>query len=232
MARVRRRARHERADLAEARRVVLGRHDEHRDRELAEPLLRRGARRGERLDAVGQRVRVGRRAPQLPDPLVGAQRSPDLEVDRHRRLQIAFGLGRVVPRALLLGVRRAVVTGQPRRDADDRPQSVGMRERDVEGDPAAEGEADERRPLDSELVEDADDVLLPRPRHGRPGRAAEEAEVGADRPKALGEEGDDRLPQPRVAEPAVQQEHRRALSRLVVPDARAADVDYRHGPTL
>ena len=141
------------------------------------------------------------------DPLVGAERRPDLEVDRHRRVQVAFGLGRAsYARALLLGVRRAVVAGQRRRDADERPAALGMRERGVEGDPAAEREADERRALDAELVEHADDVVLPRPRRGRAGRAAEEAEVGADRPEALREERDDRLPQARVAEPAVEQE--------------------------
>jgi hypothetical protein len=107
-----------------------------------------------------------------------------------------------------------------------------MLEREVERQLAAEGETDERRPLDSELVEDADDVLLPGPRHGRPGRAAEEAEVGADRAEALGEEWDDRLPEPRVAEPAVQEQDRCAAAGLVVPETCPVDVDYCHGPTL
>src|SRR4029079_17855941 len=83
-----------------------------------------------------------------------------------------------------------------------------------------------------ERVEDADAVLLPRPRDGRPGRAAEEAEVDADRPKTLGEQRDDGLPQPRVAEPAVQKQDGLAAADLVVPEARTVDVDYRHGPTL
>jgi len=84
----------------------------------------------------------------------------------------------------------------------------------------------------SETVEDADDILLPRPRHGRPGRAAEEAEVGADRAEPFGQERDDRLPEARVAEPAVQEQDRRATAGLVIPEARPVDVDYRHGSTL
>ena len=124
------------------------------------------------------------------------------------------------------------MAAERRRDADDGPQPLGVRERDVERDLAAEREPDERRSLDAELVEDADDVVLPRPRDGRPGRAAEEAKVGADRAEPLGEKGNDRLPQSRVAEAAVQEEHRFAAPGLVVPEPGAVDVDYGHRATL
>jgi len=93
-------------------------------------------------------------------------------------------------------------------------------------------EPDQRGTLDPERVEDADGVVLPRPGHGRPGRLSVETEVGADRPEPLGEIGNDRLPQPGVAEPAVQKEHDLATSRLVVPEAASIDVDYAHVATI
>jgi hypothetical protein len=48
----------------------------------------------------------------------------------------------------------------------------------------------------------------------------------------LGEEGDDRLPEARVAEPAVQEQDGRAGAGFVVPEPRAVDVDDRHGATI
>ena len=146
--------------------------------------------------------------PELADPLVGAERSPDLEVDLQHRLGLV--LGRVEASFVLLGVGVAVVAAEPRRDADDGPEPLGMRERDVERQLAAEREADERRALDAELVQHSDHVVVPRPRAGRPDRAAEEAEIGADRAEPLGEERDDRLPEARVAEPAVQEQDGRS----------------------
>jgi hypothetical protein len=107
-----------------------------------------------------------------------------------------------------------------------------MRERDVERDPAAQGETDECRPLDSERVEYGNDVVLPRPRHRRAGGTAEEAEIGANRAEPLGEHRNHGLPQPRVAEPAVQQEHGFALSGLVVPETGAVDLGRGHSATL
>src|SRR5207248_7173148 len=172
----------------------------------------------------------GRRPPELTDPLFDAQGCPDLEVDLHRGLDLV--LGRLPARLVLVGVGGTVMPAEPRRDPDDRPQPLRVCERDVEGQLAAQGEADEGRTCDLELVEDTDDVLLPRPRHCRPGRAAEEAEVGPDRAEPLGEERDDRLPQPRVAETAVQEQDGLAAAGLVVPEACAVDVDRRHSATL
>src|SRR5262249_44738214 len=158
---------------------------------------------GDGLDAARQRVCFGRRAPELTDPLVGAEWSPDLEVDLHRGCDLV--LGSLPARLVLGGVNGSLVPGEPGCDPDYRPEPLRVRQRDVERQLAAEGEAADSRPLDSELVEDADDVPLPRPRYGRPRRAAEEAEIGPDRAKPLGKKRDDRLPQPRVAQPAVQE---------------------------
>src|SRR4051794_29092809 len=124
------------------------------------------------------------------------------------------------------------MSAEPRRDGDDGPEPLRVRECNVERELATEREPDERRALDAELVEHPDRVVLPGPRRRGADRAAEEAEVGADRAESPGEDGDDRLPETRVAEPAVQEQDGRSAARLVVPDARAVDVDYRHGPTL
>ena len=124
------------------------------------------------------------------------------------------------------------MSAEPRRDADDGPEPLRVRERDVERELATEREPDERRALDAELVEHTHRVVLPGPRRRGADRAAEEAEVRADRAEPLGEEGDDRIPEARVAEAAVQEQDGRAAAGLVVPEPRAVDVDDRHGPTL
>jgi hypothetical protein len=95
------------------------------------------------------------------------------------------GLG-VVARFLLRVVRAAVVAREPGRDSDDRAQPLRGFEGDVERDPAAELKPDQSRTLDPQLVGDADHVRLLRPRQSRADGAAEEAEIGADRPEALG----------------------------------------------
>ena len=82
------------------------------------------------------------------------------------------------------------------------------------------------------LVEDTDNIVVPGPRCGGAGRAAEEAEIGAKYAEASREERDDRLPQPRVSEPAVEQQDGLAAAGLVVPEARAVDVDRGHGATI
>src|SRR5581483_11330578 len=88
---------------------------------------------------------------------------------------------RFVARLVRLGVGGAVVARQSRRDERERPEPLRRVERELERDPAAEREADERRPLDAELVERREDVVVPRPGRGGPGRAAVEAEIRAQR---------------------------------------------------
>src|SRR5581483_10668695 len=131
-----------------------------------------------------------------------------------------------------LGVRRAVVAAETARDVHEGQHPVGPCERDIERELAAHREPDERSAVDSERVEDAHDVLLPRPRGRRPRRAPEEPEVGPDGAEPLGEERDDRLPKARIAEAAVQEQDGRAAAGFVVPEARALHVDRRHAATL
>ena len=232
VARVRRLARDERADLAQAGRVVA-----HRHARASAPPARRGApsrrRAGGGSTPGRQRVGVRRRVPEAPDPVVGAERRPDLEVDLQHRLEVALRLRRLVARLLLLGVGGAVVAAETRGDERRAPAlAPGARaRRRARRAPPSERPASATR-SSSSSSRSADDVVLPRPRRRRAGRAAEEAEVGADRPEPLGEERHDRLPQPRVAEPAVQEQHRLAASGLVVPEPRAVDLHRGHGATI
>jgi hypothetical protein len=89
-------------------------------------------------------VCVGRRAPELAQRLVGPERRPDREVDLHRSVEVA-ALERGVVRRLLLGrVEIYAGAGDAARDVHERPDPLGLRERDVEREAAAERQSDER----------------------------------------------------------------------------------------
>ena len=199
MARVRRVSLDERADLAHSRWIVSRRDHQRRDGELPES-RRSGRRRRARLDSRRERIRVGCGEPQLAHQVVGAERRPDLEVDRHRRIDVVRLLRGLVRGVLLLGHRTAVVAGERGCDSGDRPAALRRGERGVERDAAAEREADERGARHRQLVEQGDDVVDERERSRGAGRPAVEALVEADRPEPLGEREELRLPEARVAE--------------------------------
>src|SRR4051812_37630371 len=115
---------------------------------------------------------------------------------------------------------------------DDAPDTVRVPERDVECEPAAEGEPDERRAVDADCVEHADRVVARAPLVGWGLAAPVEAEVVADAAERISERVRWVLPQPAVAEPTVQEEHCRPVALLLDPEACAVDVDVRDTATI
>ena len=67
---------------------------------------------------------------------------------------------------------------------------------------------------------------------GRRIAAAKAANVEANHAVAHGEQRDDPIPHPRVAEPAMHEHDRRPVARLLIEEAGAVYVHVGHGPTL
>jgi hypothetical protein len=107
-----------------------------------------------------------------------------------------------------------------------------MRERHIERESAAEGKPDERGPFDAGRIEHPNQVVDRRKLDSGRLASAPEAQVVADRPEARGERVRLRLPQARVAETAVHEQHRGTVTLLLDPQRAPFTSAYAMRPTI
>ena len=166
------------------------------------------------------------------DPIGRLARSvePDLRLEVGQRVGIER-LGRVDPLVGLedrdlVGRRFDLEPTQPRRDADDRGDPVGVLDGRIERDRPAARVADQRRPPDAERIENGDTSASERELDILGGRGAVAAGVEAnDAVAGRVERRDHRVPGPQVGDAGVQEDERRPLTLIDDEEAAARDID-------
>jgi hypothetical protein len=218
--------------LDQRREVGVADQQRRRHRDLAEPVE---DGRVFLLEVAGGQDGPGRGSELLHRLGGGAGSAPDALDDARQGVDVAGGLG-PLPFGPEHGALIRVVVERDPGDAGAEQHQGGhplrLREREPEGGAAALAAADDRGPLEAVVVEHRHQVGQQRELRRRGGRPAEAAGVVPDHPVPLRQRGQHRVPDPRVADPRVQQRQRRPVAAAVVrPHRTAVHVDHRRRHT-
>jgi hypothetical protein len=218
--------------LDQRREVGVADQQRRRHRDLAEPVE---DGRVFLLEVAGGQDGPGRGSELLHRLGGGAGSAPDALDDARQGVDVAGGLGPLPFGPEHGALIRVVVERDPgdaRAEQHQGGHPLRLREREPEGGAAALAAADDRGPADVVVVEHGHQVGKQREVRRRGGRLAEAAGVVPDHPVPLRQRGQHRVPDPRVADPRVQQRQRRPVAAAVVrPHRTAVHVDHRRRHT-